>query len=113
MMTRTPPALDAGRSRLVLRDQQTFSSPFVGGTAPSLREGGPRCKAEADRSRHASLPPAAPLDPRVWLLEERQPYDLTILTRDEKNGLSGRRHPLNRVLVIEEDGGCPSRLRSA
>jgi glutathione S-transferase len=43
----------------------------------------------------------------LWLLEEiGEPYDLTILTRDEKNGPEhGRRHPLNRVPVIEEDGG--------
>jgi glutathione S-transferase len=43
----------------------------------------------------------------LWLLEEiGEPYDLTILTRDEKNGSEhGRRHPLNRVPVIEEDGG--------
>ena len=40
----------------------------------------------------------------LWLLEEiGEPYDLTILTRDEKNGPEhGRRHPLNRVPVIEE-----------
>ena len=43
----------------------------------------------------------------LWLLEEiGEPFDLTILTRDDKSGAEhGRRHPLNRVPVIEEDGG--------
>jgi glutathione S-transferase len=43
----------------------------------------------------------------LWLLEEiGEPYDLTILTREEKSGPEhGERHPLNRVPVIEEDGG--------
>jgi glutathione S-transferase len=43
----------------------------------------------------------------LWLLEEiGEPFDLTVLTRDEKNGAEhGQRHPLNRVPAIEEDGG--------
>ncbi len=43
----------------------------------------------------------------LWLLEEiGAPYDLTILTREQKEAAEHRqRHPLGRVPVLEEDGG--------
>ncbi len=43
----------------------------------------------------------------LWLLEELgEPYDLTVLAReDRQTDEHRRRHPLGRVPVLEEDGG--------
>lgn len=43
----------------------------------------------------------------LWLLEETgAPYDLTLMTGDERRGEThATRHPLGRVPVIEDDEG--------
>ncbi len=43
----------------------------------------------------------------LWLLEEiGEPYDLTVITREDKEGAEHReRHPLGRVPVVEDDEG--------
>jgi glutathione S-transferase len=43
----------------------------------------------------------------AWVLEELgEPYEITVMTREESNGEEHRvRHPLGRVPVLEDDDG--------